>query len=348
MDANAINFALLGYGVFGKCHAQAVDAVDGAQITAIAEASEDGAAQARSDYPNAAVYGDYAELIEKEAVDVVDIVLPNHLHFDAATKALAQGRHLLLEKPMTLNSADCRALIAQAKERDRTIAVGHEFRLSSLWGRVKKLIDEGLVGSPNYVLVELSRHPYLPGSDGWRYDIDRVGDWILEEPIHFFDLARWYLGEVGDPVSLYALASSRQEGHPELQDNVSAVIKHTDGAYAAVTQTLSAFEHHQTVKVTGTKGAIWARWGGAMGRSLDPEFMLKTYDGETIRAETIENTPGELYELRTQIEEMVNAARTGRCNLPDGTDGLWAVALCEAAGVSVRERREVDLTEFVK
>ncbi len=347
MNNAMVKFGLLGFGAFGKFHAEAISRVEGAELVAIAEASDDGAAQATKEYPNATVYRDYSELLANETLDVVDIVLPNHLHKDAATKALERGNHLLLEKPMTLNVADCRSLINLAADRKRTIAVGHEFRMSSLWGRVKELIDEGLVGSPNYVLVELSRHPYLLGSDGWRYDINRVGDWILEEPIHFFDLARWYLSDVGEPQSLNALASSRQVDHPELQDNLSALIHHTNGAYAVVTQTLSAFEHHQTVKVTGTEGAIWASWGGTMGRSLDPEFMLKTYDGETIREETITKIPGELYELRTQIEEMIAAVRTGSCRLPDGNDGLWAVALCEAAGISTRERREVDLTALV-
>lgn len=347
MSTDTVKFGLLGFGAFGQCHAQAIERVEGAELIAIAEASEEGAAKAKSTYPSATIYRDYADLLAREAIDVVDIVLPNHLHYDAAQRALSRGFHLLLEKPMTLTVSDCQSLIELAKKNEQTIAVGHEFRLSSLWGRVKELIDEGMVGDPNYVLVELSRHPYLLGSDGWRYDIDRVGDWILEEPIHFFDLARWYLSGVGDPVSLYALASSRQVDHPELQDNLSALISHTNGAYAVVTQTLSAFEHHQTVKVTGTKGAIWASWGGTMGRSLDPEFMLKTFDGESIQQETITKMPGELYELRTQIEEMIKAVRTGNCRLPDGMDGLWAVALCEAAGISARERREVDLLALV-
>ena len=347
MSDAPIRFGLLGYGAFGKFHAQAMTAVDGVELAAIAEVSDAGFTAAQADYPDGKVYRDYDELLANESLDVVDIVLPNHLHFDAARSALEQGNHLLLEKPMTLNVADCQSLLQLASANDLTIAVGHEFRLSSLWGKVKSLIDDGEVGDPKYVLVELSRHPYLQGSDGWRYDIERVGNWILEEPIHFFDLARWYLSAAGEPQSVYALASSRQADHPELQDNLSALIQHAGGAYAVVTQTLSAFEHHQTVKVTGSKGAIWASWGGTMGRSLDPEFQLKSFDGENVREIPIEKTPGEPYELRTQIEQMAHAARGDACNLATGDDGMWAVALCEAADVSVKERREVDLNVLV-
>ena len=61
------------------------------------------------------------------------------------------------------------------------------------------MIDAGAIGEPQYALIELWRRPYRLGADGWRYDINRVGNWILEEPIHFFDLARWYFAGVGDP-----------------------------------------------------------------------------------------------------------------------------------------------------
>ena len=63
------------------------------------------------------------------------------------------------------------------------------------------------------------------GSGGLRYDITRVGNWILEEPIHFFDLARWYfskLGRTGERLCARELA--KRPDHPELQDNFSAII----------------------------------------------------------------------------------------------------------------------------
>src|ERR1043166_6167539 len=103
---------------------------------------------------------------------------------------------------MCLRLEDCDTLNRLARERGLVVAVGHEMRLSSLWGKGKEVIAAGAVGTPLYVLIELWRRPYRLGADGWRYDIDRVGDWILEEAIHFFDLARWYFGDVAAPVSV--------------------------------------------------------------------------------------------------------------------------------------------------
>jgi myo-inositol 2-dehydrogenase/D-chiro-inositol 1-dehydrogenase len=197
------------------------------------------------------------------------------------------------------------------------------------------MVDDGFVGEPLYVLVELSRNPYRLGSDGWRFDINRVGNWILEEPIHFFDLARWYLESCGPPETVYATANSRQPDHPELQDNFSAIVRFVGGAYAVVSQTLSAFEHHQTVKITGTRGALWASWSGAMDRTRHPTFSLRAFDGETLTQVPIEKPTGELFELEDHVAILVDAIRSGR-DLPcRGQEGRWSVALCLAATQSV-------------
>src|SRR5207253_2369022 len=119
-------------------------------------------------------------------LDVVDIVTPSHTHLEICTAALNADRHVLLEKPMALNLADCRAMNDLAKKKQRVLAIGHELRLSSQWGEVKRVIERGTIGTPQYVLVELSRKPYRTGASGWRYDAARVGSWVLEEPIHFF------------------------------------------------------------------------------------------------------------------------------------------------------------------
>ncbi len=343
MPQSTIRFGLVGYGAWGQHHAASIAKADGARLVAIAEPSEASRKEARNAHPDAIVLGDYRELVQRDDLDVVDVIVPNRLHHEVARSVLSSGKHLLLEKPMCLTIPECDDLIRLAEEKNLRIAINHEFRLSSLWGTVKELVEDGLVGRPQYVLVELSRNPYRLGSDGWRFDIDRVGDWILEEPIHFFDLARWYLSSVGEPVSVYAAANSRQPGHPELQDNCSAIITFTGGAYAVVSQTLAAFEHHQTVKLTGTKGAIWASWSGAMDRTRQPTFFLKAFDGTEVEELPITGTPGELFELEEQIAATVAAIRDGRPTPCTGNDGKWSVAMCLATQRSVRTGQPVVL-----
>ncbi len=347
MESSHLKFGLIGFGAWGKFHAGAIAKTNGAKLVAIAAASEASCAAAREAHPNAAVYSDYRELVQRDDIDIVDVVVPSHLHHEIASAVLAAGKHLLLEKPMALSIRECDDLIELARTQKRLLAVGHELRLSSLWKKVKERVDSGFVGEPQYVLVELSRRPYRLGSQSWRYDIGRVGNWILEEPIHFFDLARWYLQLQGDPQTIFAVANSKQPDHPELQDNFSAIVQFPGGAYAVISQTLSAFEHHQTVKLTGTKGALWASWSGAMDRTPHPTFSLRAFDGERVEEVTIDKITGEVYELEDQMAMLVSAIRDGQPLSCTAEDGRWSVAMCVAAQRSVDSGKPIAIADVL-
>ena len=291
------NFGLVGYGLWGKHHARAIRASPHCRLAAIACASAATAAIARSDFPDVPVVISYQALLDLSQVDAVDIVVPNHLHAEIATAALASGRNVLLEKPLALTLAECDRIIEAEHQARHTLSVVHQFRLSTQWGRIKTMIDAGDIGEPRYANVSLFRFPFRPGSDGWRYQRSRVGSWILEEPVHFFDSVMWYFDSLGDPISVSAVGNSRQ---PEagLVDNFSCALRWLGGAYATITQTLTAFENHQTVEVVGTQGSIRAWWSGASDRTPHPTFELKHSVPGGTSGEVVDIGPsGEVVEL---------------------------------------------------
>lgn len=340
---SAVRFGLIGYGAWGCHHARAIAQTPEAELTAICVRSDEGRQQAAAEHPAARLYADYREMLAKETFDAVDVVLPSDLHFEVAQAVLDSGRHLLLEKPMALRLDHCSELVALANSKNRLLAVGHELRHSSLWGKVKQLVDAGAIGEPLYAMIELWRRPYRLGSGGWRYDIHRVGNWVLEEPIHFFDLARWYFSGVGEPVSVFAAANGKQPDHPELHDNFSAIVNFPRGRYAVISQTLAAWEHHQTAKITGTSGALWAQWSGAMDRTFEPTFSLKLLSGERLSEVPIEKNSGEVYELVDEIAAFARSVRDGAPPACSGEDGRYSVAMCLKAQQSIEAGRPIPL-----
>jgi myo-inositol 2-dehydrogenase/D-chiro-inositol 1-dehydrogenase len=342
-----VRFALAGFGAWGKFHAQSIAANPDARLVAIAAPSEASREEARKLYPEASIFADSLEMIAQADFDLIDIATPSHTHREVALAAMQKGRHVLLEKPMAITLDDCKAIVACARDHGVHLAVGHELRFSSQWGRIKEIIDAGTIGEPQYVLVELLRKPYRTGAGGWRYDQNRVGSWVLEEPIHFFDLARWYLEGSGDPVELYAYGNSRDPSRPTLYDNFSAMFKYGNGSYAVVSQTLAAFEHHQTVKVSGTKGALWAGWSGALDRTLEPDAFLKVFDGEKLEDVTLTRQSGEVFELRAEIAQCIDMVRSGSKPIATGRDGLWSAGLCLVAEESIRQGRPLPVGELL-
>ncbi|MDR2757440.1 MAG: Gfo/Idh/MocA family oxidoreductase [Planctomycetaceae bacterium] len=338
-----IRYAIIGLGAWGHCYADIIRKLPEVTLTAVVTGNPDTVNNIRTEYPNVTVVADYHELLQINDWDVAVVAVPNHLHFQIGLDVLNTGKHLLMEKPLALTAEDSDTLFRTAIEKGLHLTVGHQFRLSSLWGKIKELIDSDQIGVPKYAFIELSRNPYRTGENGWRYDKKQVGNWILEEPIHFFDLACWYFESFGKPVSIYASANTSLSTDKELYDNLSVIVHFSNGSHAVIAQTLAAFEHHQSVKVTGTKGSLWAGWSGVIDRTRHPSFFLKISDGNNVREINIEKPAGELFELEEQIIRM-NLVIEGKAKNPcTGSDGCQAVTLSIAAQKSAQTGTLIEL-----
>jgi myo-inositol 2-dehydrogenase/D-chiro-inositol 1-dehydrogenase len=343
-------FALIGYGAWGRYHARSIAGLDGLELVAIACRNEATAAAARNDFPAARVTLDWRDAIADPRADVVDIVLPNHLHAEVGCAALEAGKDVLLEKPMATTRAGCDRLIEAERRSGRVLSIGHEFRLSTQWGRAKQLIDEGAIGEPLFVNINLFRNAYRTGAEGWRYDPERIGSWVLEEAVHFFDFAMWYLASRGDPVSVRAFGNRRAGRADGMYDNFSALLRFPGDAYATITQCVAGFEHHLVIEIAGADGAIRTAWSGAMDRDHHPFYDFRVQPRgfafergvrESIREDIA--ISGEVYELTEQLR-LTAAALRERRPLVSSEEARKRVICCLEAERSVREGREIALS----
>jgi myo-inositol 2-dehydrogenase/D-chiro-inositol 1-dehydrogenase len=336
--------ALIGYGAWGRHHARALRESPEAELAAIVAHGAESAAAAASDHPGVAVHRDVAAVLGDASIPAVVIAAPNALHAQLGLAALGAGKHVLLEKPMALTLPDCDALMAAAQRAGRVLTIGHELRVSTQWGRIKALIAEGAIGAPRHAGVSLFRFPYRSGSGGWRYDAARVGSWILEEPVHFFDLLLWYGESWGPPVALRAQA----EGEPHMPRALSVTLRFEGGQFATLNTVVAGFEHHLALHVTGDGGAIRALWSAAMDRSFAPSASLHIFRGRAAPGEMAEAIPlaqsGEVFELVTQATEAIRGFAQGRALVPPEA-ARDAVRCCLLAERSAREGREIPWRE---
>jgi myo-inositol 2-dehydrogenase/D-chiro-inositol 1-dehydrogenase len=219
-------------------------------------------------------------------------------------------------------------------------------RFSPMYATIRRLIDAGRLGAPRYILIDLWRRPYRAGSDGWRLDPARVGNWILEEPVHYFDAAAWYLDRCGAPSSVYAWGNRSQAGPPSpgTNDNFTAMVHYPNGAYALISQSLAAVEYHLSIKVFGDRATLRAEWHADLDRSEHPAFSLEISEDGRMTPVELAGTPGELFELRQEIATLARVLG-GSGTLPiTPEEGRRAVALCLEATRSLETGQPVSLT----
>jgi len=147
-----IRWGILGAAKFALNHmGPAIHAAQGARLAALATTSADKAAGFRAFAPDLALHDSYDALLADPGVDAVYIPLPNHLHLEWTLKAIAAGKHVLCEKPMTLQAGDFDALIAARDGAGLVVAEAYMIVHHPQWQLVRDLIAQGAIGRLDHV-----------------------------------------------------------------------------------------------------------------------------------------------------------------------------------------------------
>jgi myo-inositol 2-dehydrogenase/D-chiro-inositol 1-dehydrogenase len=337
-----MRFALAGYGAWGRLHAQTLQRLPEAELHAVFCHSDSSAAAAAADLPGVAVHRDYARMLEVVPTDAVDIVVPNVLHADFACVALEAGRHVFLEKPLATTLTDCDRVIAAARKAERLVAMNHELRVSQQWGAIQHEIASGAIGRPRYANFTLFRHPFCLGSSGWRHDPGRVGSWVLEEPVHFFDLLMWYFAPLGDPIAVSAQGNGSRAAEG-MYENFTAKVGYPDGAFITVSQSLGGFEHHCALDVVGEMGAVRAWWAGATARTGTPSFETKIRRGSAEPQTLVSTYSGEVFELEEMLRRAIAGFASGAVPV-SAKEARRSIVVCLAADAAARTGDAIPLS----
>ena len=333
-----MNVGLIGAGRWAEVHKQALEDV-GATLAGVAVSSPSSKERVEAEWGVPATT-DLDTFLDWNTEAVV-VVSPNYLHAEHAVAALDAGKHVLVEKPMATTSEDCDRMLVAAANAGKTLAVGLEMRVFTLFSRVKSLIEEGAVGRPLHLKLDLWRRPYRAGAGGWKTDPDKLGSAILEEPIHYLDLARWYFSSVGEPVALQAWSNSR-EGREMLNENLDVRLEFPH-ASAFVTRSIAAYGHHVDLKLVGETGALHAAWCGSLDLDRSPHVALTLHDAEGARGVDVPRFTGHAFDVPRQTAAFIKAIR-GEAQPPaTGEDGRASVALSLAADASLRREEKVEV-----
>ena len=145
-----VNIALIGYGYWGPNLARNLQVLRGAKLVACCELDASRLALAHNLYPHAVTTSHVAEVWHDAGIEAVVIATPPQTHFSLAKAALGAGKHVLVEKPLAMNSRDAEELIALAEARGRVLMVGHTFEYNPAVLKIKELVTQGQLGQVYY------------------------------------------------------------------------------------------------------------------------------------------------------------------------------------------------------
>ena len=205
MAMKALRVGVIGTGWPGQMHAAAVKATKGAVLYACADLDDERRQSFEKEYAPEKSYADYAKLLQDDKVDAAIICLPNFLHFPASLAALEAGKHVLCEKPPTLNAAEMIVLREEALKRHLVYYFSRQFRFTPEMRLAKSLVEQGRLGKIYHARATFVRSRGIPvGLGNWFTEKKRSGGGaLIDIGIHALD-AVWYLMGTPKPIAVSA------------------------------------------------------------------------------------------------------------------------------------------------
>ena len=187
-----VRIGIIGCGTIGSVHADAYKKVADAEIVALCDILPDRLEEKAKRHEVAKTYVDYHELLADPEIDAVSICVPNDVHAPIAIDAFKAGKHVLLEKPMTLNADLARDIIAARDAAGKQLQMGMVWRQNPEAQAVKDIVESGRLGEIYQIRVKLIRRRGIPGLGGWFTTKARSGGGgLIDIAVHFLDLVMW-------------------------------------------------------------------------------------------------------------------------------------------------------------
>lgn len=210
MSTRKLRTAVIGVSV-GRFHLDGYTSDPNNELVAICDANPALLAEMGDKYnvPEQGRFTDYKALLKRDDIDSVSIALPNFLHEPVAIDAFQAGKHVLCEKPLSLNSPSGQRIIDAAKAAGKTLMVcyNHRYRPEIVW--LKEQISRGDFGDVYAVKAGWMREGWIPTHGAWFTDKARSGGGaLIDLGVHVLDLALWLMG-YPKPVSVSGAAFNK-------------------------------------------------------------------------------------------------------------------------------------------
>ena len=361
MSDGILNSAIVGCGVIGPTHANALQSLhaEGARLVAFADALPARAEALAVKY--GAEAKTFEDVLADPSIDAVHVCVPSGLHAALGVRALQAGKHVVVEKPMDITLQACDALLAAQRESGRRLAVISQHRFDKASIDVKAALEADLLGRMVFAEAQVPwyRTQEYYDSGDWRgtWALDGGGA-LMNQGVHTADLLRWLCGPVE---TVYAQARTLAHERVETEDVVAATLTFANGAVGILTASTAIYPGFGVkIGVYGKDGSaiiegdmlhtLTTRSGVTGGGEAAQAHALQVATGGTkaateASAQSTASDPAAIWggAHEAQIADFLQCCRSGATPIVDGVEGRKAVELVLAVYESARTGQVVKL-----
>jgi predicted dehydrogenase len=325
-----LRLGVIGCGRIAQAHFAAIENLkEKVDLIAVADADEKRAREAKERFGAKTFTSQFEEVLHHSGIEAVIIALPNHLHHPVALQAAMAKKHILVEKPMALNTKEAKEMVEMAKGNGVTLMVGQSRRFSDAVFELQRRLPE--IGELFRIQISFLVHFPTPPTGWWKRSEEAGGLIILLQGSHSLDSILTWIKKIPRQVCTF---SSRRNIQWEGEDEADILLSFDQGELASVHLSLSTNpELHEAILV-GTKG-VMKLTEYSTGKPFGFGYHLDLNGKRILSGEQMPSN----YTL--QLKEFIDAICRGRKPIASGEEVLNTMTVLDAARQSEREKRVV-------
>jgi predicted dehydrogenase len=336
----------IGAGGIAHAHANNLKKVEGVELVAAADPMPAGLEKFKTQQGVARTYADYKEMLAKETeLDAISVCTPNGLHAENSIAALQAGKHVIVEKPMAMTSAECQKMIDAAKKAGKQLVVGFQYRFDGKTQLIRKQVEGGDFGKILHVRCQALRRRGIPNWGVFGRKELQGGGPMIDIGVHVIEMAHFAMGSP-KPVSatgntwtyLGNKPMEAQCGWPNwdyktytVEDLAVGLIRFENGATLSIEASFAAHIEKDVWNFTmmGEKG----------GANWDPVQVFRDQNGYMFNLTPGHVPGGDIFEKK--MRHFVDVCRDGKPNIAPGEAGLAVQQMLDGVYASAESGREV-------
>jgi len=348
--AKQYGFGIIGTGMIGEYHAQAIQQLPNAKLIAACARTE-AKVKAFAEKFGCEAYTDFRELLQCDEIDVVTIATPSGSHMEPAVAAAEAGKHALVEKPIEITLERIDRILEAHDKAGTTVGGIFNGRWSETSQLFRQAVEQGRFGRLTFGMAygPWWRDQAYYDEGGWKGTLQYDGGGaLMNQGIHTIDMLQWLMGPVQ---SVQACTAILAHERIEVEDTGAAAVQFSNGALGTIACTTSMWPgHFRIVEVSGTAGTV----AMADSKFFFWQFREESDEDERIRRELVSfpavsvaaSSPSAGLTAeghRANFAEFLDALENKREPLISGTEARKSVEIILAIYESARRRGPVDL-----
>lgn len=359
-----LRFGIIGVGgIAGYVHKPGIETVPNGRLVAITDSNQEQVAKRAQQWGGVRTHANATELLAQNDIDAVIVATPNFLHAPLAIEAAKAGKHVLVEKPIAMNHAEAKTMLAAAVENDVRHQTAFTYRFVPAMRYLKHLVDRGDLGTPRHFRAQRFQE-FTDYSVGWRQWKKTAGTGELGDMAsHRIDFGHFLIGPISNVCGAFKQFEMRDRdaaGNPvepsDTDDWTAFIAEFKSGVTGVWESTKLAKGHgfggvsHDFCEVNGTEASaiyelkhpyriLLGKKGGSFEEIPVPDDFMKVEGSTRVAGE---GDPGAVWRY-DQAVEFSKAIRAGRDCSPSLADGAKCQAVMDAILKAIEERRWVEV-----